>query len=146
MPSTFTFDPAAFRLAYPQFADSATWPTITLQMYFDTATLYISNRNCGVLNGDRRFLALNLFTAHLAALSIVINSGDLPNLPQSATVDKVSVSLTPPPLQNEFEWWLNLTPYGQQLLVLLSIASVGGLMFGGSPNRPAFRGAAGFRW
>lgn len=139
----FEFDVEEFRVDYKQFADDETYPDDTLQRFWNTATVFISPYDCGVLNGDARLLAINLLTAHLAAISVRVNAGKLPNLPQSATVDKISVSMTPPPVNTQFAWWYNLTSYGAELLTLLEVAAVGGLFFGGAPNRAAFRGPCG---
>lgn len=145
MSSQFTFDVAAFRLAFPAFADSTLFPTETLQMNWDTAGCYVdnTNSNCEALSGDCRLRALNLMTAHLTALSALVAAGQIPGLVQTATVDKVSVSLTPPPLKTQWQWWLSLTPYGQQLLALLQVSGVGGFYIGGLPELSAFRKVGG---
>ncbi len=82
-------------------------------------------------------------TAHLAKIGDMIASGEAPSIVNASTIDKISVTLTPPPAKNQFQWWLNTTPYGAQLLTLLSMAAVGGIYTGGSPERSAFRGAYG---
>jgi len=139
-----TFDVTEFRLLFPTFANPAVFPDVTLQMYWDTATCFISDwANFGSLQGKCRQLALNYMTAHLAALSVVIAGGQVPGLVQSATIDKVTVSLTPPPVPNQWKWWLNLTPYGQALLTLLSVRSAGGFYYGGVPELAAYRRVAG---
>lgn len=142
----FVFDVTQFRIDYPQFVDDIAFPDATLQMYWDWATCYISDRDYGFLHGKCRFHAINLMTAHLAALSVIIAQGNytqIPGLVQSSTISKISVSLTPPPLDNQWQWWLSLTPYGQQLLALLQVQSVGGFMIGGAPVRSAFRNEGG---
>jgi hypothetical protein len=78
-------------------------------------------------------------TAHLAAISVLIAAGQIPGLVQNATIDKITVGLTPPPIPNQFQWWLNITPYGQQLLAMLQVNSVGGFYIGGLPERSAIR-------
>lgn len=136
----FTFNVAAFRVQFPQFANPTVFPDITLQAYWDTASQYIANQSqegfCGGMTDAQLLLALNLMTAHLAALSVIManGSGQTPGLVQSATIDKVTVSLTPPPVTDQFQWWLSLTPYGQQLLALLQVQSVGGFYVGGAPE------------
>lgn len=140
----FTFDVTAFRASYPQFASTTTFPNLTLQAYYDTAGAYIANDNYGWLTEAQKGLALNLMTAHLAALSILIAGGETPGLVTSATIDKVTVTLEPPPVKTQFQWWLGLTPYGQQLLAILQVASVGGWFVGGSGTRTGFRGNAGY--
>lgn len=129
-----TFDIALFRAQFPAFADETTFPDETLQGYWDVAICYISDNDYGYLNGASRVRALNLMTAHLAALSTLIANGQTPGMVQSSTIDKITVTLTPPPLRDAFMWWLNLTPYGAQLAALLAIKAVGGFYI--SPCRP----------
>lgn len=134
----YTFDIAAFRVQFPQFAGTD-FPDATLQMYWNQATCYVANRNWGTLAGDCRFLVLNLMTAHLLTLAQKANAGEVPDLVQNATIDKVTVGLTPPPLKNQWQWWMSLTPYGQQAFAILQARSVGGWSVGGLPERMAFR-------
>ena len=141
-----TFDVTAFRVQFPAFANVTLFPDATLQMYWDTATCFVSNRNYGWLAGACRQLALNLMTAHLAQLSVIIAGGQTPGMVQSATIDKVTVSLTPPPVPNQWQWWLGLTPYGQELLALLMARSAGGFYVGGLPERTGFRKVGGTFW
>jgi hypothetical protein len=126
MATVFEFDVEGFRLQFPAFSDDTTYPDLTLEGYWDMAIEYISDVNYGYLRDGSRYLALNLMTAHLAALFTLINAGETPGQIQGATIDKVSVTLTPPPNKNQFDWWLGLTPYGAQLLALLQMKSVGG--------------------
>lgn len=142
-PLTYTFDIPNFRIDYPAFSNATTFPDVTLQLYWDNATCYIDNLNYGYLNGDCRYQALTLMTAHLASLSVLIASGQIPGLVQTSTIDKISVGLTPPPLLNQFQWWLCITPYGQSLLALLQVSSVGGFYIGGLPERLAIRKVGG---
>lgn len=137
------FDVTQFRDAFPAFADENLYPDSTLQMYWDTATCYISNEDYGCLSGDCRRQAINLMTAHLSTISTMIQSGDTPGQVQSASVDKVSVSLTPPPNKDQYDWWLGLTPYGAQLLALLASKIAGGFYIGGRPEKSAFRKVGG---
>lgn len=137
--AVITFNVTDFRAAFPAFANVTKYPDATLQGYFDAATCYVSPENCGSLRDGCRTRALYLMTAHLAALSDLIASGQTPGQVQSATIDKVSVSMTPPPNANQWQWWLGLTPYGMQLLALLQAKSVGGFSVGGLPEASAFR-------
>jgi hypothetical protein len=140
--TTLTFDVIAFRLEFPAFANTTDYPDSTLQGYWDVATCFISDQDYGVLNGKCRQHALNLMVAHLAALAGVIaqnNYKGVPSLSQAATIDKVQVTLTPPPLKSQWGWWLSLTGYGQQLYALLQAKSVAGLYVGGLPETSAFR-------
>lgn len=139
MATVITFNVTEFRASFPAFASEAAFPTPTLQGYWDSATCYISDVNYGRLKGSCRAQALNLMTAHLAALSVLIANGQTPALVQGSTVDKISVTLTPPPFKNQWQWWLALTPYGAQLFALLQVKSVGGMYIGGLPETSAFR-------
>jgi len=142
----FTLDVPGFRLSYPAFASDTAFPDDALARYFDTAGAYIANQNYGWLVDAQRYTALTLMTAHLAAISVMIASGDTPGLMQGATIDKVTVTLTPPPVKSQFAWWLSLTPYGAQLYALLSMHSAGGFYIGGSATRSGLRGNAGYGW
>lgn len=138
------FDVAVFRRDFPEFADDVKYPDETLQAYFNTATCYISANDCGPLTGDCRLLALNAMTAHLCKVSAMAVSGQTPGVVSSSTVGSVSVSLSPPPFgTDQWSWWLSTTPYGLQLQALLSGASVGGFIVGGSAERSAFRSLGG---
>jgi len=141
------FDPALFREQFPQFSDDVKYPDAFLQMYWDMATCYISDSDYGFLSGDCRVLAINLMTAHLVLIS-ALNAGDGtptdPGVVTSSSVDKVSISIQPPPNQDQWSWWLSKTPYGQQLEALLSANIVGGYTIGGLPEKSAFRRVGGF--
>lgn len=143
--SEVTFDVAAFRLAYPAFPDGPEYTDQMLEGYFAMATCYVSPKQYGWMKGACRVQALNLMTAHLAALAALIASGSPPVFVSSSTVDKVTVTLALPPMKDQFHYWLNLTPYGAQLLALLNVKSAGGWYVGGMPELSAFRGPYGFR-
>ena len=60
------FNPAAFKLAYPQFA---TVTDAALQANFDLATLYLNNTDCSVITDvNKRSSLLNLIVAHLTQI------------------------------------------------------------------------------
>jgi hypothetical protein len=125
--TVLVFNVAAFRLAFPAFANATTYPDATLQGFWDVAALYVSTEaDYGRLVDDARARALDLLTAHLTALSALIVAGRTPGIVQSSTIDKISVSLVPPPIKSDFDFWLQQTPYGLQLLALLGVHSVGG--------------------
>jgi hypothetical protein len=138
----YVFDIPQFRRWYEAFADETAYPDDVLEAYYDFATCYISDEDYGLLNGKCRYRAITLMTAHLLMLS-KINPGTgqpvQPQLKTGATVDKVTVTLTPPPLKNEWQWWLTTTPYGAELLALLQSASSGGFVYGGLPEGTAIR-------
>jgi hypothetical protein len=142
--SSLTFDVAIFRQQFPAFANATVFPDAQLQMYWDMATCYVSAKqgywcSCSMDDCACQRLALDLMTAHLVALSVLIAAGQTPGLLQNATIDKITVGLTPPPLPNQWQWWLDQTPYGQQLLALLQAQSVAGFYIGGLPEMTAFR-------
>ncbi len=141
--AVISFDVVAFRAQCPAFQDATTYPNSILQGYWDAAICYISPNDYGYLIGDCRLKAINLMTAHLTALSDKIASGETTGLMQSASIDKVSVTMTPPPIKSQWQWWLSLTPYGAQLLALLGAKSIGGMYVGGWPETSSFRKAYG---
>lgn len=136
--STIVFNASTFRAMFPVFKDTTVYPDAVLQIYWDTATAYVSNQTGGCyiysLKLGQQTLALNLMAAHLAYLNSLIATGNTPGVVTGATVDKVSVTLEPPPSSNNWQYWLNQSPYGQQLLALLSVASAGGFYYGGFPT------------
>lgn len=139
----FMLDIAKFRSLFVAYSDTVAYTDILITMNWDTATLYISNEDYGWLDGLSREHSIYLMTAHITALTDVINGGQIPSLVSASSIDKVSVTLTPPPLKNQFHWWLSTTAYGAQLLALLKIAAVGGMYVGGNAERSAFRKAGG---
>lgn len=140
-----TYDDAYFREVFPQFVSTVTYPEARIQINWDMAINFISDENggayCGRMNLNQQKLAINYMTAHLLALSTLVTSGQTPGVLQGATIDKISVTYMPPPVKDEWRWWLSQTPYGQQLLALLSTLAVGGFYYGGSPELAAFRRA-----
>lgn len=138
------FNSVAFRSQFPAFTSDTKYPDEQLSGYFTMATMYIYPKDWPGLCGDRLQLALDLMTAHLTWLNKLIVSGNTNIAPVAgATIDKVTVTLVPPESKSEWKYWLNTTPYGQQLLALLRIASRGGGIVGGTPERAAFRGVYG---
>lgn len=139
----YTFDVDEFRVQYKAFADDEKYPDDLLQMNFDTGSCYVTNKKYGWMQGDCRYEALTLMTAHLTALADLIAAGKQPGFVQSATIDKVTVNLTPPLVPTAFRWWLMTTPYGAQLSALLGVFGVGGFYVGGLPETLGFRKVAG---
>ncbi len=142
--TTITFDISVFRSRFSEFLDDGVYPDAVLEMYWVMGTSYIDDEDYGCLSGSCRELALQLMTAHLTKIGTDAASGEGGDFVTTATVDKVSVSVQPPPQKDQHEWWLNLTAYGQQLLALLKAKSRGGCYIAGSLERSAFRKAGGF--
>jgi hypothetical protein len=137
--ATLTFDYTLFITQFPAFSNVTLYPQATIEMYWGIATFYISdNAVCGSLTGSARQYAINLMTAHLIYLAGLVAAGQTPGVLQNATVDKVTVGLQPPKDPNQWQWWLNGSPYGAQLLALLQVASAGGYYI------PGGEGLAGF--
>lgn len=145
MAGVISFDAARFRAAFPAFANVSSFPDAMLQGYWDAATYQISDEDHGWLNGKARGRALDCMTAHLAHLSQLIASGQTVGLVSGAQIDKVQVTLTPPPVKTQWRWWMSLTPYGAECLAILAAKGAGGLYVGGTPNGMAFRDFGG-RW
>src|SRR5579863_3830179 len=100
-----TFDVTAFRAAFPAFADPIAYPDAVLQMYWDTATAYLSPNDWTNIQGTTLQLLLNTLTAHIAQIATLVAQGLLPGFVQNATIDSVTVAITPPPEVNQFQWW-----------------------------------------
>lgn len=141
--TTFIFDVTAFRMSYPEFSDPSKYPDATLQSYWNTATCIISANNYGRLKNDCRLNALNLMTAHLAKIAALTAAGQTPFIVSGSTIDKISVTLLPPPVKTEFRWWLFTTVYGQQYYAIVSSVTAGGFYSGSLPERAAFRSVGG---
>ena len=137
--TTITFDVAVFRAQTPAFASESTYPDETLQAFWDAAICYIDDSDYGDLAGDCRRRAINLMTAHLIITSQNAQNGEDNEVIVSARIHNVSISVRPPPSTTQWGWWLNTTPYGQQLRALLSVRSVGGWYIGGRSERSGFR-------
>lgn len=142
--ATQIYDDALFRAQFVAFANTATYPQAVISAQFDVASLYIGNEDWWILNGAALVLAINALTAHLLQLNKNAARGTgATGLKTGATVDKVSVSLQPPPVKTAWQQWLSLTPYGLQLWTLLSIKSAGGFYVGGAFERAGFRKSGG---
>lgn len=135
----YSFDPTAFVAMFPAFATTPN--TTVLGMLWDQAGQYIDNakRNCGPGLACTTPLALNLMTAHLAQLFNQAAAGIDSGILTSATIDKITTTIMPPPVANQWQYWLASTPYGAQLLALLQVKSVGGFYVPGGPGRAGFR-------
>lgn len=143
--ATQTLDLTAFRASFPAFSDVGKYPDAQVNMFFEVAGEYMTLQDsfCGGLSGATLNWALQLLTAHLLQIQTLIGQGQTSVIVQGATIDKVALTLMPPPVKTAFEWWLGTSPYGLQLLALLDIKSVGGWAIGGRPERAAFRKVGG---
>lgn len=129
---------------FPVFASTTLYPDAMIQMFYAVAGDFIPPYDvwCG-LNGATLDLALQCLTAHLLFEFKLQSRNQTGKVVTGATIDKVTVAMLAPPVKNGWDFWLNQSPYGQQLLALLSAKSVGGWSVGGSPERVAFRTVGG---
>lgn len=141
--ATVTLDIAQFRVRFPAYTNVTTYPDATIQATWDVAILYINNVTNDCLNEDKLTYALELLTAHLLFLQTSINSGGSVGVISNATIDKVSVAISVPQSNGSLNYWLNQSPYGQQLLALLRTCAVGGFYIGGRNETGAFRRVGG---
>jgi hypothetical protein len=95
--SLHVFDPTAFRAQFTAFSNETTYPTPTLQGYWDMASEIIAPYDNFALCGSALQLALNLLTAHQAQLFTVIAAGNTPGVMTGATEGTVSISMQPTP-------------------------------------------------
>lgn len=151
------YNDANFRALFTAFESETTYPEATLQMFWAVASDYICTDDspCNMLNGASLQLALDSMCAHICTLftqdAANVAAGESPGQSEgigvSASIDGISVSQLPPPVMNDpWRYWLNQTSYGQQLLALLAVKSVGGFYVGGLPEREGFRKAGGVFW
>lgn len=100
------------------------------------AMIYIKPVDCGILHGCQRKTAIYLLTAHLSQLTYQNQQNQASGgLVAGATVDGVSVNYVQVPNMNQWDYWLNLTPYGQELLFLLNSLTAVPTFHGGSFER-----------
>jgi hypothetical protein len=139
-PPAFFYNDATFRAAFPAFGNALVFPTPVLEMYYDTAGLFVANSNYGFLaQAGATPYCLYLMTAHLAQIGSQVAQGENSDVPISATIDKISVSVQAVALKNQWQYWLNSTEYGKQLLALLQAQSVGGFYSPGGLGRAGFK-------
>lgn len=129
-----------FRTQFPVYFGSS---DAQITMYFNMATDYISVKNYGLLKDNSRTLALYLLTAHLLHIAGQVSNNIHSGVVTSATEGSVSVSLMQPNVTSALKFWLNQSPYGQQLLALLSVKSAFGLYVGGSKSQANIRKSDG---
>lgn len=137
------FNITEFRKRFEAFSNTSDFPDEVLELRWEISVNYISDNVYGRLSSKQRELGLQLLTAHLLILQQNRQSGVASSQVSSVGEGRESVSFETPPAANNFRWWLGLTQYGQELLSLLEINSVGGLYIGGLPERSAFRKVGG---
>lgn len=130
---------------FGEFSDSSKYPTNRLIGYGNRAMFHITRAVPDMpLEGPSRGYALFLMTAHLIALDdpdglgLVDENGkpvnrtggmSLSGQTFKTSIGSVSIENTKPNTftSDEFEYWLNQTKYGRELLVLLATSSTPGV-------------------
>lgn len=140
--STINYNDANFRALFTQYSNPSTYPQAAIQLWWNAAGSYINPNYCGGWSSmtlAQQTLALNYMTAHLYFINNLAAVNDDSGIITGASIDKISIALQPPPEVNQWQWWLNQSPYGKQLLALLQVAAVGGRFFNPVPTSTAFR-------
>ena len=134
------FNLQAFYAAFPAFQQK---PVDSLQQYWNVALSYVDNQIYGCTNVANQTQYLNLMTAHLVALSDLIIAGETPGMVTGAGIDKVNVTLQPPPEKNQFQWWLNLTSTACSFWRFCRSIPSAGSMSAAAPNSARSERSAG---
>lgn len=105
------FDPAAFKVAYPQWA---ALPDAQLQAYFDIATLYFRNDGTSPARTVAiQTLLLNLLTAHITFMSAGADgTGPSPIVGRVNSASEGSVSIGADYPATPTNAWFLQTPFG----------------------------------
>lgn len=136
---------AELRAAFPAFSDTTKYPDAMLNNCITFSGSFISDKYKvfgDSLDLKARTLALELMACHIAFLLTSAQesatSGEsgaqISGTVVSARIADVSVSTTVPDDNGRLSWYLNQTPYGQQLNALLAI-HVSPIYYGGSNQR-----------
>jgi hypothetical protein len=134
--SEVTLTVERFRADFTEFADEAKHTEPALQNSINRASLFVSRQNSIYFADDNRLLALELMAAHIQTLSLSLGQGNSQGgLVGASSVGSVSVTLIPPPIKRQFDFWMNQTGYGQQYLALMQAHSPAGMFMGGSYQR-----------
>lgn len=137
---------AELRAAFPAFSDTTKYPDAMLNNCIVFAGSFISDKYKvfnDSLDLNARTLALELMACHIAFLLTSAQesasaggegAASVSGTVVSARIADVSVSTTVPDDNGKLSWYLNQTPYGQQLNALLAI-HVSPIYYGGSNQR-----------
>lgn len=130
-----------FREGFPEFSNATKYKDAYITRQINTAEIFISDKNY-LIRPEVRKLAIEYMTAHLIYLENLDANGNFVGWDDSATsgavtsshIGDVSVSLQPPIATEEWELWLEATPYGKMLLALLELQVPKALYYPGRPN------------
>ena len=132
---TIALSVAEFRTLFPAFSNTTKYPDATIQIMLDTAVVYIPNHVNKYVKDTVIKQLCYLMAAHLLTINgaLAAGTGDAAGgIVSSAHIDSVSVTKAVPQSKNAFQYWLNQSAYGQQLLALLKLQSAVGIYFGGT--------------
>ena len=107
-----TFDLAAFRVRYPEFAPVS---DALLGAFFAEATLYLNNTDAPVADESVRSMLFNMLVAHISALSGATTADGQPRPPgrvSQASEGSVSASFEDAPATPGSGLWFRQTAYG----------------------------------
>lgn len=151
---SYTADWTYFRATPPftVFSDETTYSDTYLDTMFDNAQLMMPETMTAInsitfSSANQAMNNLYLMTAHLITLNnqIVGNSSssgyDAGGAGIATSVSSsggLSINYVAPPSDSELTWWLNQTPFGQQLAVIITTRLKGGFLIGGSTRRRGF--------
>jgi hypothetical protein len=136
--ASIVFDIAEFRIKYSIFDGIS--DSVVLRA-FDSAEMFISNNTSCYLDENRLKYVLYLMTAHILQIGIYTasNRGGTAGIVSSASIDKISVSFESRISKSAFQYFLNKTIYGEEILALFSLWSAGGYYIGGSNSTLGFK-------
>ena len=120
MSNVFVFDPAAFKLAYPQFAK---FTDEQLNYFFETVeNRIIDNTESSCISLANRKIWFYLLVAHKGVLQNRIDDGggEQVGRTSSATEGSISVTMDYNMGSGAMEQWLNQTAYGAEFSALSS--------------------------
>lgn len=123
-----------FRAIFKQFKDKAKYSDAVIKHELNIANCFLGEPSSDYCSLTKT----NLFVAHLLAIRGMVESGQKTYLVSSSSIDAISISLTQPPSNNNFKYWLAVTSFGLQLLAMLEAESAGGMYIGGSPILSSF--------
>lgn len=133
------FPLAKFRVLYPAFDEVADEVVLAVA---ELGECFLSK--CDESCTEQAWM---LITAHMLYLRGKEEAGESqPGAVTSASIDRVSVSFAAPPAGTSEDFWFGMTPYGQQLLALLTRCRAGSaspFYVGSMPERAAFRSVGG---
>ena len=128
MAMTFPLDD--FLMRFPEFDNETTYPRATVENCGQRAMMHITPDAEGMpLNGHYREYGLFLMTAHLITLDAQGDDGSTAGTPYKSTIGSVSIETTKQNtfMTDDWNYWLNLTKYGRELLAYLELQSAGGI-------------------